>query len=224
VVEQLVLTPHSITYVAFNKVYEPSVPQVFIYKNRIMLWCWRKLLRVHWAARRSNQFILKEIDPEYSLEGKMLKLKLQYFGHLMQKGDSLEKTLMLGKTESRRRRRGWLRMRWSSAIIDSVDMSLSKLRETVKDRGAWYAVVHGVASSQTWMSNWTTTRAWRGLNELRKQGTEEVKKKKKQKTLALNKWLLNIMIPLTPLRHIYLSIYLFWMKILWLKWEVFTKA
>ena len=128
-VEQLGLTPHSITYVTFNKVYEPSVPQFFIYKNRIMLWCWRKLLRVHWAARRSNQFILKEIDPEYSLEGKMLKLKLQYFGHLMQKGDSLEKTLMLGKIEGRRRRRGWLRMRWLDAITDSVDMSLSKLSE-----------------------------------------------------------------------------------------------
>ena len=107
------------------------------------LWCWRRLLRVPWTARRSNQSILKEINPEYSLEGLILKLKLQYFGHLMQRADSLEKTLMLGKIEGRRR--GQQKMRWSDGITDSVDMNLSKLRETLKDRGAWWATVHGVA-------------------------------------------------------------------------------
>ena len=112
------------------------------------LWCWRRLLRVPWTARRSNQFILKEISPECSWEGLMLKLKLQYFGHLMQRADSLEKTLMLGKIEGRRRR-GWQRMRWLDGITDSMDMSLSKLLEIVKDRGAWYATIHGVTK------NWT---------------------------------------------------------------------
>ena len=125
--------------------------------NAFELWCWRRLLGVPWTTRRSSQSILKEINPEYLLEGLMPKLKLQYFGHLMRKTDSLEKTLMLGKTEGRRRG-GWQRLRWLNGITDSMKMSLSKLQEMVKDGEAWCGAVPRVRKSRTWLNDWRTTQ------------------------------------------------------------------
>ena len=134
--------------------WEVNCEESWVLKNWCFWWCWRRLLRVPWTARRSKQSILKEISPRCSLEGLMLKLKLQFFGHLIWRADSWEKTLMLGKIDGRRRR-GWQRMRWMDGISDSMDVNLSEFRELVMDRETWHVAIHGVAKSPTRLSDWT---------------------------------------------------------------------
>ena len=148
------------------------------------LWCWRRLLRVPWTARRSNQSILKEISPGCSLERLMLKLKIQYFGHLMQRADSFEETLMLGKSEGRRRK-GWQRMRWLDVISNSMDMSLGRIQELVMDRESWRAAIHGVAKSRTRLSDWTEKQ----VNRTQGGGCENLVLKS---LLSRHKWQLNL--------------------------------